>query len=211
MPHVPPHTELRFRLPDGTPVLLRPIRPEDREALREGFERLSPASRRTRFFGAVDHLTEDQLRYLTEVDQEQHVAWGATTDTDPPEGLAVARFARLPEDPTTAEVAVTVVDAWQNRGLGSLLLAVLYLLALRLGVQRFRAFVLLENEALVQGLRALGGRLGPSVEGATEVELPVVPPEALPDAPLARPFAALLAEVDAALEAARAAPPSAEA
>jgi RimJ/RimL family protein N-acetyltransferase len=202
MPFPPPDTRLHLALEDGTPVLLRPVTPEDRPRLAEGLKRLSPRSRLSRFFSPFPHLSEDQLRYLTDVDQDHHVAWGAATDDDAMVGLAVGRFARLPDEPTAAEVAVTVVDEYQHRGLGKIMLALLYLSAQRLGLERFHAYVLLENSSLVQALQALGGTLGDHAEGAVEISVPVLPEGEFPEDPALSPFRDLLREVEAALDAA---------
>ena len=82
------HAELR----DGTPVLLRLLRPTDKQLLRTGFEHLSSESRYARFFTPKTSLTDDELRYLTDIDQEDHVAIGAASERDGQEtGLAVAQ------------------------------------------------------------------------------------------------------------------------
>jgi len=74
----PPRTlaieEVRTRLLDGTRVLVRPIRPDDKPLLREGFERLSNESRLRRFMAPITELDEEQLHYLTEVDFVNHFA-----------------------------------------------------------------------------------------------------------------------------------------
>ena len=101
------------RLRDGTPVQLRLVRASDKELVRKGFARLSPESRYLRFFAPKDHLTERELSYLTELDGEHHLAIGAErvpTGADGPEGLGVARFIRLADDPAVAEAAVAVLD-----------------------------------------------------------------------------------------------------
>ena len=88
--------------------------------LRAGFERLTPASRYRRFLTPLDHLSDQQLEYLTDVDHHDHEAIAALTPAG--EGIGVARYVRWPEAPDSAEVAVAVVDDWQGRGLGSALL-----------------------------------------------------------------------------------------
>lgn len=197
MPFPPPGTQIPFTLSDGTEVVLRPLEASDRERLAEGLKQLSARSRLTRFFGPVTTFSERQLRYLTEVDQERHVAWAALRGE---EGLGVARFAREPDDSATAEPAVTVIDAYQHRGLGTVLFALLYLSAQRLGVKRFRALVLFENQELVRALHEAGGRLGAHEEGAVRIEIPVFPTvDDLPDTPAGRFLAQLLRRLEAAL------------
>lgn len=138
-------------LTDGTRVELRPIGPADRERLRRGFDRLSGRSRYHRFMGAKAELSEAELETLTALDGVDRFAIGAVragVDGAPDDLLGVARFARLPDDPTVAEAAVTVVDAVQRRGLGSLLLRRLAAAARERGVTRFRGEILVRNEAM---------------------------------------------------------------
>ncbi len=158
-------------LPDGTRVVLRHIRPGDAAELQRAFERLSPGSRYRRFFGGVAHLSEAALRYLTEVDGHDHVAIVAATespDLKSEQGLGVARFVRLAEEPSVAEAAVTVVDDVQRHGLGRLLATTLALAALERGVTRFRAEVLADNAPMLALMRDLGASPLPAVpSGAT--------------------------------------------
>lgn len=138
-------------LSDGTRVRLRVVRPDDRERLRRGFGELSPQSRYLRFMAAKAELTERELDRLSELDGEDRFAIGALRlDASGVEGdgLGVARFARLPDEPAVAEAAVTVVDEVQGRGLGSLLLRRLSAAARERGVERFRGEILLRNRAM---------------------------------------------------------------
>jgi len=170
------HAELR----DGTLVLLRLLRPTDKELLRVGFERLSPESRYARFFTPKAALSDDELRYLTEVDHENHVAIGAASERDGTQtGLGVARFIRFADSPETAEAAIAVVDEVQRMGLGRLLLLRLIAAARERGIERFRFEVLSSNA----GMAALIADIAPdrTVETAAgvlsiEVALPEVEP-----------------------------------
>lgn len=141
------HATLR----DGTHVELRLLRPEDKRLLLDGIRRMSPESRFFRFFAHRDHLSARELAYLTELDQESHVAIGAKTfDTSGSEiGLGVARFIRL-DPPELAEAAITVVDDAQGKGLGRLLFEKLVGAAHERGVKTFRFDVLAENEAMLK-------------------------------------------------------------
>lgn len=142
-------------LKTGDRVLIRPIRPDDKQRMLDAFERLSPESRYRRFFAATPRLRAGQLRYLTEVDHHTHEALAAV-DPDTGEGLGIARFIRSPDDAAIAEIAVAVVDDWQRRGLGTALLHALAARAREEGVERFSAVVLAENEPILQLLRGLG-------------------------------------------------------
>lgn len=145
----------RATLRDGTPIVLRLLAPEDRELLRRGFERLSPESRYARFLVPKQRLTDEELRYLTEIDQETHFALGAIRENGDgngnPVGLGIARFIRLPDrpgEPVTAEAAIAVVDDAHNLGLGRLLLLRLVAAAAERGIERFRCEVLCSNTSM---------------------------------------------------------------
>jgi GNAT superfamily N-acetyltransferase len=135
-------------------VELRMLRPDDAPLLAEGFERLSPESRFRRFHGVRGKLTPDELRYLTEINGENHFALGAL-DARSREGLGVARFVRLPGEPTVAEAAVAVIDSAQKKGLGTLLLQRLAGAARERGIDSFRCFVLSSNEPMRNLLKRL--------------------------------------------------------
>ena len=148
---------LQFALEDGTQVLLRPVSSDDRERIQNGMAALSSQSRYFRFFTSAPRLSDQQLRYFSEVDQRNHVAWIALDSSEPKHpGLGIARFIRTNEDPSVAEMAFVVIDAYQCRGLGTILLAVLYLTAEVRGVQVLRAVVLGENTRVSNWLRSLG-------------------------------------------------------
>jgi RimJ/RimL family protein N-acetyltransferase len=133
-------------LPDGEEVLIRPIRPDDKRLLEDGLARLSPQSAQRRFLSPKRSFTSGELRYLTEVDGRNHVAFVAEDPHDVERRLiAVGRFVRLVGDPAAAEVAIVVADDWQNRRLGSLLTAKLAVEARRVGIGRFTATMAADN------------------------------------------------------------------
>jgi RimJ/RimL family protein N-acetyltransferase len=164
--------EVRVELRDGSQVIVRAIRPEDRAAIERAFEQLSQRSRYQRFMTAIDELSPAQLDYLTLVDHHDHEALIAF-DPQSGDGVAVARFVRL-EDGVSAEAAVTVIDAWQGRGLG---LAICNLLAERAreeGIERFTALLLAANEQMHDVLASLGPATVLSREaGTVEVEVAI--------------------------------------
>lgn len=167
-------------LDDGTRLLFRPIRPEDKDRLRIGMSRLSPQSRYRRFFRHIDHLSQRQLVYLTEVDFEDHFAWLVTLPDEPGEpGVAVGRWVRLKEDPEVAEAAITVVDELHGKGIGKTLLWLLARTAIQHGVRSFRAWALGENEPMLAVLRDVGAEFGRWEAGVMEVTVPL--PERIED------------------------------
>ena len=154
-------------------VTIRPIRPEDREALAAAHARLSPESVRRRYLTPKPRLTGRELSYLTEVDGTDHVALIAV---DGDEIVGVGRWVRLPDDPTTAEVAVVVADDVQGQGLGRRLGLALADAAVERGIARFNALLLSDNIAAHRLFRSISRRLESRHEAGLEelvVELPV--------------------------------------
>jgi RimJ/RimL family protein N-acetyltransferase len=162
--------EVQVRLRDGSQVLVRPVRADDKEALESGFERLSEQSRYQRFLTPVAKLTSSQLAYLTEVDHHDHEALAAF-DVRTGEGVGVARFVRI-DDTDTAESAVTVIDAWHGRGLGTALCNLLADRAREEGIRRFTALLLASNREMIDVLAKLGPiREISCADGIAEVEV----------------------------------------
>jgi RimJ/RimL family protein N-acetyltransferase len=158
-------------LPDGTRVLVRPLLPGDRDELAAGYGHLSPESRHLRFFLPPEALTEEDLDRLTDLDYRDRFAWVAFALDDPGRpGVAVARYSRDPARPDTAEVAVTVADAYQHRGLGTLLTYRLADVALGNGIRRFVSYVLWEHAHLLDVLRKRGARVVADEPGIARVE-----------------------------------------
>lgn len=158
-------------LPDGRAVLVRAIAPTDRDELRDSFLRLSEESVYLRFFQPKRELSEEELSYFTQLDFQRHVALGALLDEDGIEiGVGVGRYVIDESDRDSAEVAFTVVDAYQGMGIGKTLMRHLVKVARANGVNSFRATVLPENRRMLDAL-AHSGYLIQSrmVEGAIEV------------------------------------------
>ena len=180
----------RVELRDGTPVLLRQIRAEDRDRLAEGLRRLSAPSRYLRFHADLEELTDRQLEYLTEVDHIDHEAIVAL-DLDAPEvpGVGVARYIRDPHQRHIAEAAITVADEYQGKGAGTLLLGVLSTHARRHGIEVFRNYVLASNSAMLEVFDHLGAHRELETTGLWRVDLPLPEHERdLPDSPAGRAF-----------------------
>ena len=134
---------------DGTPVTVRAIRPSDAERLTAFYERLSEHTAYQRFFTVMKRLPPDWARMLANVDYVRRLALIAEVATPiGPELVAVARYEPT-SDPTTAEVAFVVQDAWQNKGLGTALLQDLLRAAHARGIERFSAYVLAGNRRML--------------------------------------------------------------
>jgi RimJ/RimL family protein N-acetyltransferase len=148
-----------FELDRGTRVLIRPIEPGDKDRLVNGLRQLSEESIRKRFLAAKPRFTKAELRYLTEVDGINHIALVAVLECHPEQLVAVARCVRLPDRPGTAEMAIVVGDPWQRQGLGRELATRLADAALAVGVRRFAATMLGDNEAARRLMRTFSRRL----------------------------------------------------
>ena len=160
-------------LRDGSRVRLRQIHGSDKELLLRGFDRLSRESRYRRFLTPTAQLSEAAVRYLTEVDHHDHEAIVAL-DEESGEGIGVARYVRNSERPDVAEVAVTVVDGWQGRGLGTRLLEVASARAREEGIGTFTALMLATNQEMMSLLERLGPlRIVDREVGTVEIEMPI--------------------------------------
>jgi len=177
----------RVRTRDGAELVIRPIQPDDKRLIAEGFERLSPESRYRRFFRPLDRLTERDLAYLTEIDHTDHEALAAI-DPESGELVGVARYVRGAE-PQLAEVSVVVGDPWQRRGVATALLERLVERARDAQITHFVALVLDENvEAISLFEHRVPGRARPrrSASGHLELLIELPEPGRLRDSTLAR-------------------------
>jgi GNAT superfamily N-acetyltransferase len=163
-------------LSDGGRVLVRQLLTTDRDELADRYLELSPEARRMRFFNAPEHLSARLLDYLVDVDGIDRCALVARAldEVDAP-GVGIARYARSHDDPSCAEAAVTVLDAYQSRGIGSALMHRLAEQARRNGISTFTASVMWENRELLDGLRALGADIEPSEPGVASVRISLPP------------------------------------
>jgi RimJ/RimL family protein N-acetyltransferase len=144
------------RLHNGAEVTIRPIGAEDKPLLEAGMAALSAESAYRRFLAPKKRLTAPELRYLTEVDFRDHVAYVAVSASDPQTLLGVARWIRGADAPDTAEIAFLVSDRLHREGLGAALVSALADAARARGVVRFVATMLPHNTAAHRLLARLG-------------------------------------------------------
>ncbi|MBI4636659.1 MAG: GNAT family N-acetyltransferase [Candidatus Rokubacteria bacterium] len=132
-------------LRDGSRVWIRPIRPDDAERLIELYGRLSRHTAYQRFFTVMKRLPPDWARLLANVDYRRRLALVAEHDT--PRGVELIGVGRYEpsERGDTAEMAFVIQDAWQGKGLGTILLHDLLRAAEARGIRRFCAYVLADN------------------------------------------------------------------
>ena len=138
--------ESAFTLKDGASVQIRPVRPGDDGSLVEIFNRSSPRSVYQRFLTAIPELTPAMARYLSSVACRGGMALMAEEAAGP---VGVARYERT-GDPDLVELALAVVDDWQNRGLGRILLREILHAAEGNGIHRFWGEVLAENRRMLR-------------------------------------------------------------
>ncbi len=155
----PDHLVQRLTLGDGTPVTIRPIRPEDAGIEQEFVRNLSDESRYFRFMDTVRELSPRMLTHFTQVDYERHMALIAVTgDKGREVEVAVARYV-ADDDLRGCEFAIVVADDWQHKGLGTRLLQALMTAARSTGLRVMHGKVLAANHKMI----ALMARLGFSV------------------------------------------------
>ena len=155
-------------------MLIRPVRSTDAPLLADGFTRLGATSRWLRFLTPKRELSPAELKYLTDVDHHDHEALGALDQGDG-RGVGIARYIRSADDPFAADLAVTIVDDWQGRGLGTELLARLSDRALDEGIHRFTALVSAENMVVGRLLRKMCASLVSRESSTMEYEIALVP------------------------------------
>jgi RimJ/RimL family protein N-acetyltransferase len=162
-------------LNSGDVVQIRQVRPDDASALAQAYANLGEQSRYRRFFTVMPELPESTLKAAADVDHVDHEALVAVPLLSA-EIVGECRFIRLPDQPDTAEIGVTVVDAWQGRGLGSALIARLSERAAEAGIEYFTAEVLAENQSILALLAGLGQveteSRGPVVNARVELAEP---------------------------------------
>ena len=136
-------------LASGLDLTLSPILKTDREFFEKGIEELSLQSRFARFGQGVSSLSDQELDYLSDVNQRTHVAWGAAVGEDV---AGVGRYI-VTDDPARAEVAITVLDRMQRMGIGRALFESLAAVARHDGIREFVFEAQADNEAIVALMR----------------------------------------------------------
>jgi len=138
---------LESTLHSGVPIVIRPVLPDDISLLQDAFSYLSDESRYLRFLRPKRELMATDLEFLSELDGHDKVAWGAFLQTaEGCRGIGIARYVRSRNDPRSAEAAITVIDPFQHRGVGTLLVGALYWSARNNGLESVTGFVSAANQ-----------------------------------------------------------------
>jgi GNAT superfamily N-acetyltransferase len=165
---------MELTLSDHRKVEVRPLERRDREGLADAIERLSPQSRYLRFANAKPHMSARELDFLVDVGRREHRALLAVDPTTG-WGVGVVRYVQLQAEPAVAEIAVTVSDDWQGRGLGSAMVKQLIEQARDDGFAALRASVLATNKRSIAMLLRTGFGPLPSHGTLREYELLLQP------------------------------------
>lgn len=161
-------------LDSGLRVQVAPVTPAHAARFEAGYQRLSEQSRRMRFFGQVSSLSSRQLEFLTRPDGRLHIAYAALDRSAPEEpGVGVGRCIRLDGDSKIAEMALTVLDDYQGRGVGLLLHACLHRAGYAAGLRQFLYDVSAENDRFIHHLQQLGARQVSRDRDVVRLMLPV--------------------------------------
>lgn len=173
LPSAPPEQIQTFWI-DGRPIFLRPVLPADRSLFASFMQKLSDRSRRLRFLVPKQQLNGNELRFLSDADQHDHVAWVAI---DPSSGrdelVAEARFVKLSDQKGIAEYAITVADEFQGKGLGGKLMQILGQQARQNGIFTLRGTVAANNTAMLGFLKRRGAKIKFEAPGVVSADLPV--------------------------------------
>lgn len=148
---------LELVLRDGTPVIVRPLLEEDRELVAEAYRRLSPEARYQRFWTHTGEMIGARmLDRLIEQNPEKHVTWVVLDPAREFPGVGGASWWRDDADPAAAEISAMVLDDDHGRGIGTLLLAVMWLTAFRSGLQYLVGYTLADNRRAADWMRDCG-------------------------------------------------------
>ncbi|WBB81790.1 GNAT family N-acetyltransferase [Micromonospora sp. WMMD882] len=162
-------------LSDGTTVQLRPIGPDDASGIVAMHSRFSERTRYLRYFSPYPRIPERDLHRFTHVDHHDREAFVVSAGD---RIVAVGRYERLGPDVPDAEVAFVVEDAYQGRGIGSVLLEHLADAARRVGVTSFVAEVLPANGAMLRVFADFGYQVRRQfADGVVHLTFPIAPTE----------------------------------
>lgn len=145
---------------DNTYLCFKALEQEDRDKFIEGFKKLSNKTVYHRFFGFMKELSPRQLDELLNTDDKNHVAWSAFDIIgDDAIGLGVGRFRRSIANPNEAELALTVIDEYQGKGVGTVLLGIMYYLGIKLDIEIFTGVIMSDNSKVIRRFKELGAEM----------------------------------------------------
>ena len=148
MSEAPDYTA-RELLRDGTPIEIRALRHEDEADMLAAIERTSAQSLQRRFFVMKRHFSDKERAFFMDIDFKNHVAIVALAEEAGCK-VIVGGGRYIVFEPGRAEMAVVVIDTWQGRGVGSILMRHLVKIARDGGLKELTAEVLPENKAMIK-------------------------------------------------------------
>ncbi len=152
----PSHLVHTWYTKDKTPVLIRPIRPEDATMEQEFVRKLSPESRYFRFMNTLRELTQAMTARLTQIDYDREMAFVAVTEVEGvEEEVGVCRYAINP-DGESCEFAIVVSDAWAGKGLARKMMTTLIDTARHKGLKYMNGDFLSNNERMLKFVASIG-------------------------------------------------------
>ena len=170
----PSHLTTQWTQPDGSVVIIRPIKPEDADLVVDFVHRLSPETKYLRFMNTLRELPPAMVARLTQIDYDREMAFIATGEEEGEEReLGVCRYAVNP-DGETCEFAIVVADNWQKKGLARKLMGVLIETARNKGLDAMHGVFLANNERMLKFVQSLGFVLSNDPEDNT-IKLGVLP------------------------------------
>lgn len=132
------------------------VRPHNKKQISEGLRDMSPESIRNRFLGSKRDFSDQELQYLTHLDGWNHYAFGIEERGSLKRGVGIIRMVRSSHSESEAEIAITIIDEYQKKGLGSLLLDVIILAALERDIHTLSFTYLPSNDAITKFLMKAG-------------------------------------------------------
>lgn len=132
------------------------VRPHNKKQISDGIRDMSPESIRNRFLGSKRDFSEQELQYLTQLDGWNHYAIGIEELEGKKRGVAIVRLVRASHTDKEAEVAITIIDDYQRRGLGTLLMNLIILAAMERDVERLSFTFLPQNDGIVRLIQKAG-------------------------------------------------------
>lgn len=166
----PDELRLETQLADGTPVVLRPIRPEDEPQWHAMLERCSPESIYHRFQSNIGRPSHEFAARFCFVDYDRQLPIVAESPSDPRSLLGVCRLI-ADSDRIEAEYAILIIDDWQHRGLGTLMTKYGLQLARQRRLQRIVALTTSDNQPMLRLLEHCNFQLEPHNGGGIRAVL----------------------------------------
>lgn len=156
IPLYPAHLIKQVQLRDGTPIIIRPIRPADWDLEKQFVRELSDYSRYYRFMQPIRELTPAMLEHFTHPDYDHEMALITTiVHKGKEQEIGVARYVKYP-DGDKCEFAIAIADEWHGKGVGTILMQELINIARQNGLKTMEGFVLTTNQAMLKLTKFLG-------------------------------------------------------